>query len=124
MLKQIIIVITVILMAGCSSIKLNPDAQTVRVTLTEPTNECKFLGDAIGSQGDAFTGAYTTNKKMEVGAMNDIKNQAAALGGNLVVILTQRAGQTSDYNQYGSSSMQTNVTLTGNVYSCPESNYK
>ena len=120
MLKQIIIISIVILMAGCSSIKLNPDAQTVRLTLTEPTKECKFLGDVIGSQGDAFTGAYTTNKKMEVGAMNDIKNQAAALGGNLVVILTQRAGQTGSYGEYGRSSMLTNVTITGNVYSCPK----
>ncbi len=54
---------------------------------------------------------------METGARNDIKNKAAAIGGNVVVLLTQRAGQTGGY--YGGSGQQTNVTLTGNVYRCP-----
>lgn len=34
----------------------------------EPTGECKWLGDVTGSQGDSFTGQYTTNANLESGA--------------------------------------------------------
>ncbi len=54
---------------------------------------------------------------MEKGARNDIKNKASAMGGNVVYLLTQRAGHSGDY---GGSSYQSNVTLTGNVYRCED----
>ncbi len=54
---------------------------------------------------------------METGARNDIKNKASAMGGNVVYLLTQRAGHSGDY---GGSSYQSNVTLTGNVYRCED----
>jgi hypothetical protein len=51
--------------------------------------------------------------------MNDLKNQAAKLGGNYVQMITNRAGVTgSAGNDYGGMA-QTNVTNIGNVYSCP-----
>lgn len=52
------------------------------------------------------------------GARHDLKNQAFAMGGNVIVILTNRAGQTGSGFGGGSSS-QTNVTLTGTVFKCP-----
>lgn len=58
-----------------------------------------------------------TNANLETGARNDLKNKAAALGGNLVVLLTQRTGGSGGT---GGSGQQTNVTLSGNVYRCPE----
>ena len=104
---------------GCSAIPLNPGAEKVRLTYNEPKG-CKFLGDVTGSQGNEFTGELTSNATMETGARNDLKNKAFALGGNVVYVLTHRAGQTGDYTMYGGSSYQSNVTITGNVYSCPE----
>ncbi|EJX0401203.1 DUF4156 domain-containing protein, partial [Salmonella enterica] len=41
------------------------------------------------------------------------------MGGNTVVLLTQRAGQTGSSWHGSGSSKQTNVTLSGNVYRCP-----
>ena len=64
-----------------------------------------------GSQGDFLRGAITSNADLETGARNDLKNRAAAMGGNVVYLLTQRAGQTGRKDH----SEQTNVTLTGNV---------
>jgi hypothetical protein len=119
-LKNLITILTSIIIAGCAAAPLNPEAQKVRIVLSEPGKECKFLGDVTGSQGDFFTGAYTSNEHLETGARNALKNKAAAMGGNVVVILTQRAGQTGSYGEYGGSSSQTNVTLSGNVYNCPE----
>ena len=108
------------LLAACAATPLQPGAELVRVTHIEPTGGCRFLGDVTGNQGNAFTGTYTTNANLETGARNDLKNKAAALGGNLVVIITERAGQTgSGFGLEGGGSLhQTNVTLTGSVYRC------
>lgn len=72
-----------------------------------------------GSQGNSFTGTYTTNANLETGARHDLKNKAAALGGNLVVLITERSGQTGNFGLEGGSVHQTDVTLTGSVYRCP-----
>lgn len=106
-------------LAGCAATPLQPGAEMVRVTNTEPGSECEFLGDITGNQGNSFTGPFITNENLETGARHDLKNKAAALGGNLVVLLTQRAGQTGSVSEIGGSVEQTNVTLSGNVYRCP-----
>ncbi|WP_370515711.1 DUF4156 domain-containing protein [Kangiella sp. HZ709] len=118
---MITLALSLILLSACSAIELNPDAQTVRVTKIEPGKECRYLGDVTGSQGDFFTGEFTSNEDLETGARHDLKNKAYALGGNLVYLLTDRAGQSSSFDpEYGGSSAQTNVTLSGNVYYCSE----
>ncbi len=89
-------------------------AANVRITHNEPGKDCAFLGDVTGSQGNFLAGAITSNADLETGARNDLKNRAAALGGNVVYLLTQRAGQTGGKDHQE----QTNVTLSGNVYRC------
>ncbi|MCP4575747.1 MAG: DUF4156 domain-containing protein [Deltaproteobacteria bacterium] len=116
-MKILCFLFAALLFSGCSAVQVRPGAERVRVTNTEPGNECKFLGEATGNQGNFLTGVVTSNKNLETGARNDLKNKAAAMGGNLVVILTQRAGNTRGSDGSGG---QTNVTLSGNVYSCPE----
>ncbi len=90
----------------------------MRITHTEPGKECTFLGEVTGSQGNFFTGGWTSNSNLETGARNDLKNQALTKGGNVVVILTQRAGQTGSSYFGSGSSQQTNVTVSGSVYRC------
>ncbi|WP_435954797.1 DUF4156 domain-containing protein [Dryocola sp. BD626] len=119
-MKKFTVVTLAVLLAGCSANSLNSHAQQVRVTNNEPGKECRFLGDITGSQGNFFTGGWTSNSNLETGARNDLKNQAANMGGNVVSIITQRAGQTGSAYDGSGSSQQTNVTLTGNVYRCPE----
>ncbi len=101
------------LLAGCASTPVTRHAAQVRVTHNEPVG-CQFLGDVTGSQGNFLTGAYTSNKNLESGARNDLKNRSAAMGGNVVYLLTDRAGVTGRQG----SQAQTNVTLSGNVYRC------
>jgi Domain of unknown function (DUF4156) len=108
-----------VLLAGCTATRLQPGAETVQIANAAPDRECKFLGDITGNEGNAFTGAFITNENLETGARNDLKNKAAALGGNLVVLLTHRAGQTGSAGESGGSILQTNVTISGNVYRCP-----
>ncbi len=106
-------------LTGCAAAPLKPGAETVRLTNTDPGSKCKYLGDVTGNQGNMFTGGVTSNTNLETGARNDLKNKAAAMGGNVVALLTQRAGQTGSGGYWGGSSEETNVTLTGNVYRCP-----
>lgn len=106
----------ILLLAACAPIALNNTGATaVRLTHNEPGPPCKFLGDVTGSQGDFLLGGITSNADLETGARNDLKNKAAAMGGNVVYVLTSRAGQTGTKDNLA----QTNVTLSGNVYRCP-----
>jgi len=118
-MKRVAAIACVVLgLAACKAIPLQPGAELVRLTNEEPKG-CKFLGDVTGNQGNAFTGDFTSNRTLETGARNDIKNQARGMGGNVVYLLTNRAGSTGSFGEDGGSLNQTNVTLSGNVYSCP-----
>lgn len=114
-----------LLSSGCAAIQLNPGANMVLVTKTPVDKSCKFLGGVVGNQGGSFSGKWTSNKNLAEGSMNDIKNKAHALGANYVQLETDRAGQTTSGNwDNGSGSMsggQTDVTLTGNAFFCPNS---
>jgi hypothetical protein len=105
-------------LAGCANPSLlgenslKPGAEKIRISNTEPGKECQFLGEVTGSQGNLFTGKFTSNSNLETGARNDLKNKALDMGGNILVLLTQRAGNTD--------LSQTNVTLSANVFRCPE----
>ena len=115
-MKYSISIFVAMIMIGCSAIPLNPEAQRIRITHTEPGKECEFLGDVTGNQGNFFSGPYTSNENLETGARNSLKNKAAALGGDVIFMLTQRAGFTGGGHNSGGS--QTNVTLSGSVYKC------
>lgn len=117
-MKKRAIVLFSMALTAWSANNLNQGAERVRITNTEPTGNCTFLGEVTGSQGNFFTGGWTSNSNLETGARNDLKNQAYSMGGNVVVILTQRAGQTGSAYFGSGSSQQTNVTLSGTVYRC------
>jgi len=123
-MKFVAITFIVIALSACAAQPLQPEAKMVRLTTIEPDKNCEFLGDITGNQGDFFTGEFTSNANLETGARNDIKNKAYSMGGNVVFILTQRAGQSGAYDpNYGGGTSQTNVTLSGNVYYCPNSEF-
>lgn len=96
-------------LGGCSAIQINPGAELVRLTKTDPGKECQYLGDITGHQSG---NGLMSDVDRETGGRNDLKNKAAAIGGNMVVILTDR----EERNYYGK---QRSVTLAGTVYKCP-----
>lgn len=107
---QIFLALCAIALAGCAANSLRPEAQKVRLLPAAPGPECKYVGDATGGQGNFITGPYTTNSNLQAGAINDLKNQAAAMGGNAVYVLTSSAGL--------EKGTQTSFTTTGNVFFC------
>lgn len=116
-----------VLVVGCASIELNSNANRIISSPNPAPAKCKYLGQVTGNQGNFFTGGFTSNKNLEEGAMNDLRNKASALGANYIQLVTNRAGVTgstsgsfSNGNGYVSgSSQQTNVTNLGNAYLCP-----
>lgn len=121
LLKRVLMTLSAFVLLGCSANALKPGAAKVRLVTTEPQG-CEYLGEATGNQGNSFTGSWTSNANLETGARNELKNEAVALGGNTVHLLTTRAGQTGragvSQGSGGGSSEQTNVTYSGAVYRC------
>lgn len=104
------------LLSSCSSIPLNTGASQVIVSPNPVPKGCVYKGQVVGNQGNFFTGDWTSNKNLEEGALNDMKNQAHNAGANYVQLITNRAGNTGSAN---SGWEQTSVTNSGNAYSCP-----
>jgi hypothetical protein len=105
-----------LLLSGCAAIQVTPGAERVKLSTSEPGNACRFLGETTVTQGDFLGGHYASDADLEPGTRNDLKNRAAAMGGNYVTNLTSRGGHTGSLE----SDHQTNVTIAGNVYDCPE----
>jgi len=119
-----------LVLTGCAATEaVSPEVNSKVIASTNPApKECKFITQVLGSQGNFFTGAWTSNANLEQGSMTDLKNKAYLAHGNYVQLVTNRAGVTgsSSFSSDGQggffgggSSQQTNVTSTGNVYHCP-----
>lgn len=107
MTKKIIAPAFVLLLAGCTAQPLIKDAETVKVMLAhKPAAECTYLGEVIGSQGQWYDFMFTPNTELVQGAINDMKNQTLALGGNTIYISQELSFVTSE-------------TLLGQAFRCP-----
>lgn len=80
-MKKILVCFVGLALTACSANSLNYGAEQVRVMTSEPGKECSYLGDITGSQGNFFTGGWTSNSNLETGARNDLKNKAYKMGG-------------------------------------------
>lgn len=125
LVKFCAITLATISLFGCAADPLSPQANRVIVSPNPTPKGCHYVGQVVGNQGNFFTGTWTSNRNLEEGAMNDIKNQAANLGANYVQLINSRAGNTGNMSTYNgdiSGSMhQTNITNIGNAYVCKAS---
>ena len=62
----------------------------------------------FGDQGNFIAGYYTSNTNLQVGAINDLKNNAASIGGNVIFVVANTAGL--------DKVIQTSITSTANVF--------
>lgn len=128
MKKSLSIIALSVLVCSCASIPADPGANRIIATPNPAPKGCKYVGQVVGNQGNFFTGGFTSNRNLEEGAMNDLKNRAHKLGANYIQLVVNRAGVTgsvsgSSYNNSGfvsGGSEQTNVTNVGNAYICPK----
>lgn len=102
---------TVAVLAGCSATPVTQQGAQVEIVTEKPAN-CRALGEVVGSQGNVFSGDWTSNENLMTGARNDLRNKTAALGGNVVQI-QQNMNATHPYSAGAVKS-----TLIGTAYAC------
>jgi len=104
---------TVLTLTACASTPLTLGAETIELVNDRPdSTKCKYLGEIVGSQGNWFTGDFTANEDLVIGARNELRNKAYELGGNVVYI------QDLEHSRASDSLGTTNVTGIGKVYKC------
>ena len=103
-----------LLMAGCSSSnQLTAAGQSVRFVEDKPGAECQLIGTATGKQSNWLSGQHGEEGGSMRGAANDLRNQAAAMGGNVIY------GVSSPTQGMLSSFVPTASEMNGPVYKCP-----
>jgi hypothetical protein len=108
----LVVFTAIILLPACSAIQTTSEGALVELVNDKPQGNCRALGEVVGSQGNFITGNYTSNKNLMIGARNDLRNQAASMGGNLVHV--QNVSNASANGAWGTS----NTTVVGMVYNC------
>lgn len=74
-----------LLLAGCStSNELSSSGQSVRFVEEKPGAECPLLGTATGEQSNWLSGQHGEEGGSMRGAANELRNNAAAMGGNVL----------------------------------------
>ncbi|OAT27632.1 putative membrane protein [Buttiauxella brennerae ATCC 51605] len=106
--------VAALLLAGCStSNELSAGGQGVRFVEDKPGTECQLLGNATGEQSNWLSGQQGNEGGSMRGAANALRNNAAAMGGNVLY------GVSSPTQNLLSSFAPTASTMTGQVYKCP-----
>ncbi len=114
-MKKVVAFFIIGALVGCSANPVLPGASNVDIVDEKPDKiKCEYLGEVVGSQGNWFTGDFTSNENLVIGARNELKNEAFKLGGNVVYVQVMNSARA-----WGSLGT-TNVTAIGKVYKCAE----
>ncbi|MBO1915830.1 DUF4156 domain-containing protein [Providencia rettgeri] len=105
----------IIALAGCSTTtNLTAAGSQVRFVENQPGSDCQLLGQVAGTQSNWLSGVNNESSSMR-SAANDLRNKAAAMGGN--VILVHQVSET-----VLSSFIPLDSKMVGQVYKCPKMN--
>ncbi len=106
--------VCLIALSGCSAKELNPGAERIMISNNFPAQNCKFIGEVIGSQGNWFTADITSDSAMIKGSRNEMRNQAFSMGANYIVLVNQSTSNNS--RGFGGAY---NSSMFGNAFRCP-----
>jgi hypothetical protein len=112
-IPKVLITVTFLTLFSCAAKTLTPGAEKIELVNELPDrSKCEYLGEIVGTQGNWFTGDFTANEDLVVGARNELRNKAFELDGNIVYI------QDLEHSSASESTGTTNVTGIGKVYKC------
>ncbi|MBY5990589.1 DUF4156 domain-containing protein [Ferrimonas balearica] len=100
-------------LTGCATFtEVTPrDSEAEAITMVfdnaTPLTQCRRLDTWVGSEGHWYTYLFISNFDLTTGALNQLRNHAAEIGGNLVEIKEMMDFATS-------------VTYVGHIYHCPD----
>lgn len=98
---RILLLFIACMMVGCS-VALTADGRMVREVALNATGYCDFLGVVEGSHGSGWD-----VPEDQLGAMNELRNNVAAMGGNAYVMSS-------------SASSEAQTIVQAEAYLCPE----
>lgn len=102
-----------LLLAGCTTTNdLTQAGSQVRFSEDKPGNECQFVGQVEGVQSNWLTGVNGESSSMR-GAVNDMRNKAAAMGGNVIY-----GAASPSESAILSSLVPLDSKMIGQVYKC------
>ncbi len=110
----------VALLVGCKTAELSQPGRSVLLGLSPPVDmgfeksQCQPLGIVIGKGGGSMGGAWISNEQLIEYSMNDLRNQAAKMGANVVHYSPPQMGTSGGQN--GSDVSTANIT--GTAYRC------
>ncbi len=104
-----------LVVAGCSATgnQLNSAGQNVRFVDQQPAAECHYIGTASGEQSNWFSGQQAEGGSSLRGAANNLRNRAAAMGGNVIY------NASTPGLSLVSSFVPVATKMSGQVYKCP-----
>lgn len=102
-----------VLLGGCAATSVTPQGAQVELVTERPAN-CKMLGEVLGSQGNVFSGDFTSDQNLMMGARNDLRNKAAAMGANVV----QMQNTLNSTHPYSAGAVKSSIV--GTAFACPK----
>ena len=100
-----------LVVSGCNTPSLSPKGVRVVASRNPPERDCSSLKYVVGRGGGTFGGGWVANEDLVEYAMNDLRNQAGAIGANYI--------QTDPPMMGSGSGTTTTVTISGTAYRCP-----
>ena len=107
-----------LLLTGCAAKPLSPAAHSILLSADQPEQQCVFVGEVQGSQGNFWTSEFTSDRNLINGARNELRNAAFSLNANYVKIETESLSHNTAHDSLGGVY---SVVLIGNAYRCPDS---
>ncbi|EKY4874563.1 DUF4156 domain-containing protein [Vibrio alginolyticus] len=91
-MKRLLLVLFVVLLTGCTMPSHLTHAQSqdvhIRIDAQFDPERCEYKGEVTGSEGHWYNYIFMTNDAMMQGAMNDLKNNAAAIDADTVFMVS------------------------------------
>lgn len=96
-----------------------PDLSPVRVISTPPPADCKFVAGILGDYNGGDPGRFMTVETMTGQIRSDLQNNAARLGGNVVLLRGAYMGKPDVSNDYFRPFYINDIAYNAVVYNCP-----
>ena len=116
-MNKLTILGSIVLLSGCASKPISSGAEKIFVSRRAPPQDCRFLGEVQGNQGNFWTAQFTSDRDILTGARNEVRNQALSLGANYVVVETESNSPNTANDALGGTFA---TVIVGNAYLCPE----
>lgn len=123
MKKMILFLLCAAFLAGCvvrggQPQTLSPQAQAVKIVGVKPQG-CTFVAGVMGDENDGEPGVFPWAESVTQEVSDNLKQNAARLGGNVVYLRSAYMGKPDVSNDYMRQFYINDVQYGGLVYKCP-----